>query len=139
MKLLLLSSLMLILILCSLSDIRRRKIPNMLTALILGVGILHMILYGSLLNSLNGLLLPAAPLLLLRRYSRSIGAGDIKLISAVGVWLGGLLNLALFGAACLLCAAVLLLKRTYRQEFPGSVPFAPFLTVPVILTVLIMY
>lgn len=61
MKLLLLSSLMLILILCSLNDIRRRKIPNILTVLILGVGILHMILYGSLLNSLNGLLLPAAP------------------------------------------------------------------------------
>ena len=139
MKLLLLSSLMLLLILCSLSDIRWRRIPNLLAALILVTGILHMILYGSLLNSLSGLLLPGAPLLLLRRHSGSIGAGDIKLISAIGVWLGGLLNVALFGAACLLCAVVLLLKRTYRQEFPGSVPFAPFLAAPVLLTVFIMY
>ncbi|MEK3903589.1 MULTISPECIES: prepilin peptidase [unclassified Paenibacillus] len=139
MKLLLLSSLMLLLTLCSLSDIRRRRIPNLLAALILGTGILHMILYGSLLNSLSGLLLPAAPLLLLRRHSRSIGAGDIKLISAAGVWLGGLLNLVLFGAACMLCALVLLLKRTAGHNLPGSVPFAPFLAVPVILTVFIMY
>lgn len=139
MKLLLLSSLLILLLLCSLNDIRRRKIPNLLAALILGAGILHMILYGSLLNSLSGLLLPAAPLLLLRRYSGSIGAGDIKLIAAVGVWLGGLLNLALFGAACLLCALVLLLKQTVRRQMPGSVPLAPFLAVPVILTVFIMY
>lgn len=139
MKLLLLSSLLILLILCSLSDIRRRRIPNLLAALILGTGILHMILYGSLLNSLSGLLLPAAPLLLSRRYSRSIGAGDIKLISAVGVWLGGLLNLALFGAACVLCALALLLKGTAGHNLPESMPFAPFLAVPVILTVFIMY
>lgn len=139
MKLLLLSSLLILLLLCSLSDIRRRKIPNLLAALILGLGILHMILYGSLLNSLSGLLLPGAPLLLLRRYSGSIGAGDIKLISAVGVWLGGLLNMALFGAACLLCALALLLQRTAGHNIPGSVPFAPFVAVPVILTVFIMY
>lgn len=139
MKLLLLSSLILLLILCSLSDIRRRRIPNLLAALILGAGILHMILYGSLLNSLSGLLLPAAPLILLRRYSGAVGAGDIKLISALGVWLGGLLNVALFGAACLLCALVLLLKRTAGHNIPGSVPFAPFLAVPVLLTVFIMY
>lgn len=139
MKLLLLSGLLILLILCSLSDIRRRKIPNLLAALILGAGILHMILYGSLLNSLSGLLLPGAPLLLLRRYSGSIGAGDIKLISAVGVWLGGLLNVALFVAACLLCALALLLQRTVGHNIPVSVPFAPFLAVPVILSVLIMY
>ncbi|MBT2293159.1 prepilin peptidase [Paenibacillus albidus] len=140
MKLLLLSSLLILLLLCSLSDIRWRKIPNSLVILILGLGVLHMLLYGSVLNSVTGLLLPAAPLLLLRRYYSSIGAGDIKLIATVGVWLGGLLNLSLFMAACLLCALVLLLKRAYTDHFPRSVPFAPFLAIPVIMSILwVMY
>ena len=79
-----------LLALACLSDLRTRRIPNALTFSAAACGLLfHLITGGSTAAawSLGGCLLGAAlffPMFALR----GMGAGDVKLLAAVGAWLG---------------------------------------------------
>ena len=72
------------------ADVRTRKIPNVLTgpAFLLGI-LVHLVLHGTAGagNALLGAVVAGAILLpgWLMRYT---GAGDVKLMAAVGAWLG---------------------------------------------------
>ncbi len=72
------------------ADLRTRKIPNALTgpALLLGVA-MQAYLYGPA-GAWNGLLgaVVAGAILLPGWLMRATGAGDVKLMAAVGAWLG---------------------------------------------------
>ncbi len=84
------------------TDVRTRRIPNALTgpAALLGLAS-HWAIGGSgdLLNALTGLLVAGA-LLLPAWLMRWMGAGDVKLIAAVGAWLGYPQALIAVLAAC---------------------------------------
>ena len=92
-------------------DLRSRRIPNALTLPVLAAGLLH----AALVRGLPGLvdaglasLLLAAPYLLLFAFAGG-GAGDVKLMAAVGAWLGlahGLLALVCVSLAGVLVACV---------------------------------
>ncbi|CDN42911.1 prepilin peptidase [Paenibacillus sp. P22] len=117
---------LLLLLLCSVADIRWRRIPNKWLLLLLLAGIGRQFLSGTPLESLPGILLPSLPLLLLRSWLGRVGAGDIKLLAATGAAAGWLLNLYVFLAACLLALACAALVRVGIKRRIVSVPFAPF-------------
>jgi len=93
------------LLLCAcVSDIRRRRIPNGIAALLAATGIAYSAtasatLGHALLGSISGLLLGLAIWLPLYVF-RWLGAGDVKLFAAAGAWLGPARTLegALIGA-----------------------------------------
>jgi prepilin peptidase CpaA len=81
---------LLVAVLAAWSDVRTRRIPNLLTLPAAGLGlVLHLVLHGreGLFSSLGGL--GVGMLVLLPAYlGRMLGAGDVKLMAALGAWLG---------------------------------------------------
>lgn len=81
----------LLLTVAAVSDVRTRRIPNVLVAFVAASGLLFSVtafgLVGGLKHSLGGLLLGLA--IWLPFYMvRWLGAGDVKLFAAAGAWLG---------------------------------------------------
>ena len=76
--------------LACITDLRSRRIPNLLTFSAAGAGILFHLVSGGVnaaLYSVGGFVLGALlffPLFALR----GMGAGDVKLLAAIGAWLG---------------------------------------------------
>ncbi len=140
-------------------DVRSRRIPNVITgpALLLGVGT-HLVLGGpaGALYSLAGALLAGAILLpgWLLKYT---GAGDVKLMAAVGAWLaypqslyavlaalivGGLISLAVAARRGLLVrslrgAALLIPGLASRIGRSGKEPETTGVYVPFALAILV--
>jgi prepilin peptidase CpaA len=71
-------------------DIRSRRIPNVLTAGAILVAIPYLMLNGGLSSLSRGLLGAGMGLLLFFPYFAlgGLGAGDVKLLAAIGMWLG---------------------------------------------------
>lgn len=106
-------------------DLRSRRIPNLLTvpALVFGLAWCFMLRgTGGLLDSAAGCLVLATPYLVLMMLGG--GAGDVKLMAAVGAWLGlhdGLV--ALFFVACsgaLLALGHIMVRRVMRARAPDQ-------------------
>lgn len=75
------------------SDLRSRRIPNVLTGSLAVLGLLHGAWGGSFGASLLGLLIGffslfVPPLLMRRPVLEVVGGGDIKLMAALGAWYG---------------------------------------------------
>lgn len=87
----------------ALSDLRTRRIPNLLTGpLLLGGWIESAWVCGGqgALDSLAATVLLAAPFVLLFAFAGG-GAGDAKLMGAIGAWLGVVSGVAVLLAVCL--------------------------------------
>jgi len=102
------------------TDLRTRRIPNVLTFTGLLAGLIYAAAvggWGHLGHALAGMLLCAMPFVLLFIFAGG-GAGDAKLMAAVGAWLG--LPLGLLALACVLIAGAVLAigamiwQRSYR-------------------------
>ena len=108
------------------ADVRTRTIPNRLTfpALLLGVA-MHTALNGSagLSSSLAGLGLAGA-VLLPGYLFRWMGAGDVKLMAAVGAWLAWPLALVAVLASLIMGGAISLVvalrRRMLRRALLGA-------------------
>ncbi|MCJ8011833.1 A24 family peptidase [Paenibacillus sp. KQZ6P-2] len=122
----------LLLLLCSYHDLKRRTIPNGFTASILALGLLNSVLDRSIPEAISGILLPALPLMLIRSRTRGIGAGDIKLIAAIGCWIGWLPNLYVFLIACTAALLFAVARKLWSGTRTHSLPFAPFLFLAVL-------
>lgn len=124
-----------LLLAASVWDIRKRIIPDTLSALIFCTGLLAFT-PGRLLGILTGLPLLLAALLACHGQNAGVGGGDIKLTAACGFVLGfpaGTVGLILGLTAC--CTGYLVLKgyhRIHRQPQPlarqTALPMAPFLS-----------
>lgn len=117
-------------IIAAICDINERRIPNWLTVGAAGCAVLAWTIHGSpvcagVLAGLSGL--AAASPNLIR--SRQVGAGDVKLVAALGALLGLSDTLAMLGVGALLALVALLLIRLRGADRrqPASVAFAPFL------------
>ncbi len=118
-----------LLLAASVFDLARQRIPNWLTLLGLLLGLLwHGLTAGGpgLAQSLEGL--GVAGLTLFLWAAKALGAGDVKLLGVVGVWMGPVFLLwTLLGtifAAGLLAIIVIGLRRTSK----GHLPLAPAIT-----------
>ncbi|WP_165279970.1 A24 family peptidase [Paenibacillus protaetiae] len=72
------------------TDLRKQIIPNWLNLFFSGAGLLYHLAAGGWaggLSAFEGMASGAGPLLLLYLF-RGIGAGDVKLFGALGVWVG---------------------------------------------------
>ncbi len=129
----LISFLFTVLILISFIDFRIRLIPNELILLLLCLGILFQILCFSWINLFYALLCMAAAgsvFVVIGRFAgfEQIGAGDVKLIAAIGMVLGyPYIKVALIGmssALLVFCLGGLAVKKLTMQS---TFPFAPFI------------
>ena len=107
-------------------DLAHRRIPNWLTFSGLLLGLFWHIVTGGgpgLVFALEGL--GVAGLTVLLWMAKALGAGDVKLLGVVGVWMGPVFLLwTLLGtifAGALLALAVVVISRTRR----GRLPLAP--------------
>lgn len=109
----------LVLVVSTVTDIRCRRIPNWATfSTILLALVIHCIHNGlpGLLLSLKGLGLGFA-LLLLPHLLGGIGAGDVKLLAAVGAVLGPDQTFLVFLFTAIIGGIVALVTMAYRKEF----------------------
>ena len=100
-------------------DLRQRRIPNALTFPLLGSGIAYSAWVGGLsgaAGSLGGCLLAALPFVVLFLYAGG-GAGDAKLMGAIGAWLGVSLSVVALLAVVLVGAALGLAQAAWHKRF----------------------
>ncbi|MFM7843467.1 MAG: prepilin peptidase [Planctomycetota bacterium] len=118
----------------SIFDLRRRRIPNRLVVI---AGLTGLIARGllqggeGLLQSSLGLLAGAAwwwPFW----YRRWVGAGDLKLLAAIGTWVGPATTLPVFVLSAQMLGAVELVRRALRRSWK-RIPVAPVMLVALIL------
>jgi prepilin signal peptidase PulO-like enzyme (type II secretory pathway) len=127
-------------------DINTKRIPNaLILAMIAGWLLLITTMVfidieigaGVFIDSIYGLLLGGGLFLLVYLLSRKgLGGGDVKFMSAAGLYLGfsGTIPAILFGTiiAALTGLVLILLKKINRKD---SIPLAPFLFIGIIITV----
>ena len=110
---------------CAVFDWRSRRVPNALTLPAIVVGLsLHGLFGGAsgILFSLKGLALGAG-LFLIPYCLGGMGAGDVKLMGALGAWLGSSLTLTVFlvsTSLAVLATAMILLVGMLSRGY-GSV------------------
>ena len=97
-------------------DLKSRRIPNVLTLPLLAAGIIVAVVQNDLKSSLLAAVLLGVPYILLFLFAGG-GAGDAKLMLAVGSWLGlksGITALICISACALVMA---LLKAAFERQF----------------------
>jgi len=97
-------------------DLKSRRIPNVLTLPLLAAGIIAAVVQDDLKSSLLAAGLLGLPYILLFLFAGG-GAGDAKLMAAVGSWLG--LSSGIVALVCIsVCAlAMALLKAAFEKQF----------------------
>lgn len=105
-------------------DLKRRILPNWLTVGSLGVAILyHTVTSGTsgLVHSLSGFAVGFSLLLVLWLIGGG-GGGDVKLMGAVGAWLGAPMTLIVFLLSAFLGLLSLVVMVTFQAISRGSKP-----------------
>lgn len=104
------------------TDYRHHRVPNWLTASVLAAGLVGQSLVGGwrgFEQGLLGILAGGGPLLVLWMM-RGMGAGDVKLMAAVGAWLGPELALQALVVGILaggaMAVGVIALRGAWRQS-----------------------
>ena len=137
--------------LASVSDLSSRTIPNARTAaaalaaapLVASAPDLPAAIGRSISGAAIVVALLAAAAFLFRRVHGcdGVGAGDIKLLGALGLWAGPVGGLAVVGASCLIAlagrAAVLWVRQSASRVAlcrDGSMPMAPAISAAALLT-----
>jgi prepilin peptidase CpaA len=87
-------------LIAAITDVWKFKVYNALTLPLLGTGILYHAVYGNLGDSLLGVLFGFGALVALHVIG-GMGAGDVKLMAALGAWLGMPLTFYVFIASSL--------------------------------------
>jgi prepilin peptidase CpaA len=109
---------------CLVSDVRNRRIPNWLTVPVLGLGLLAHTVAGlaagegwsRLLLSLGGFATGFGILFVLWLFGGG-GGGDVKMMSALGAWLGATLTVQAFLASAA-ATVVIVLVLSFQAAIP---------------------
>lgn len=115
---------------CGVSDVRNRTISNRSIILLLCLGLVHMgyiLLYGGVLwQYLVGLLL-SIPFFIVW-FRNGIGAGDVKLIAAAGLYLGLLNTLTAFVLMIPVFTGLLAWSWLKYRTLKRRIPLAPVIS-----------
>jgi len=127
------------LIIISIIDLRHKIIPDFMVVFALVIGIMFSLLArASLLDTILGMLAGGGIMLLLALIPNAMGGGDIKLMFAIGAFLG--LNRTLWALALafiissIISIALILFKIKGTKDY---IPFGPFLSLGSIISLLI--
>lgn len=115
---------------CSMTDIRKREIPLLVTGGMMALGLIMQILFGKIswLMWGGGILLGVCLAGVSRITNEALGYGDCLCVMAVGACLGAVQNMELFLAGLTLAAifsAGLLASGKADRKY--KLPFLPFL------------
>lgn len=128
-----------ILLIISVIDLERQKIPNLFVALILAWALLWQLLHPaqSWTDAALGMLAGGGVALLIALLSRGgMGGGDIKLFAVAGFLAGWLDLILIFALAVFLGAftgVILILLR--KKNSKSALPFGPFIALSYFLTI----
>lgn len=111
-------------LLASWIDYAQRRVPNWLNASLIVVGFVVQAAYFGASGVWTGALglLTGFGLLIVPWLMHGMGAGDVKLMAAIGVWLGPLLTLYSFAVGALIggVAAVVMIVSTGRLKMASA-------------------
>jgi prepilin peptidase CpaA len=95
-------------------DLRHRRIPNWLTLAMAVSGLAQSLLPGTHLSPGSAVLglLTGVGLLIVPFVLQALGGGDVKLLGAVGAWLGPWLTLEVFVVCCVVGMVIVLAQAT---------------------------
>lgn len=126
---------------CSYTDIRKRIVSNMTAILLLCLGIAHTVLIA--LTLIPWWTYPAGMALavpfLLAWLKGHIGAGDVKLVLVIGLYLGLLNTVIAFAMMVPLLAVLMFRSQIKNKTLKGAIPLAPVLAFGVIGAVVLGY
>ena len=130
-----------VLVWCSYTDIRKHIVSNMTIILLLCLGITHtvfMALTGSVWWVYPVGMVVAVPFFLawLRGH---MGAGDVKLVMVIGLYLGLLNTIIAFALMITLLAVLMIRSKINNKALKGAIPLAPVLAFGVIGAVALGY
>lgn len=114
-------------VVAAMTDLASRQIPNWLTVPLLVGGLLHAFVRGSWAGLADGsaaMLIMATPYLILYFFQLRGGAGDAKLMGAIGTWLGmvnGMVALAFVCAAGVVLALLYAAMHGYARQAIANV------------------
>lgn len=114
---------------CSYTDIRERIVSNVTIALLLCLGIAHtvfMALVGSTWWTYPAGMVLAVPLFL-TWLKGHIGAGDVKLVLVIGLYLGLLNTVIAFTLMVPLLVILMVRSQIKTNTIKGAIPLAPVL------------
>lgn len=118
------------LVIISFHDLKRRIIPNHWVLILVISGFAVSVINQSMSFALLGMIIPALPLLIAKYGLRFyIGAGDIKLLSALGAWLGWYTNLYVLLSGSLAALIYVVWNKVFLHRTSHSIPFGPFLSI----------
>lgn len=114
---------------CSYTDMRTRTISNMAVILLLCLGVIHTVLIGLTNNAWwpypAGMAL-AVPFLFVW-LKNGIGAGDVKLLMGIGLYLGLINTLIAFALMVPVITALIIRLWIQKKTLKQRIPFAPLL------------
>ncbi len=132
-------------------DLKEQIIPNRLNLLIFEVGLVFVVLQGFTniniaLNMLLGMIVGAGIFLLITLLGgiiagkEAMGMGDVKLMGALGLFLG-MQNIIVISVLSFLIGAIvsiiyMIIKRTSTDTY---IPFGPFIVISTIITIFVPF
>lgn len=118
-----------LLIWCAYTDMRTRTVPNTAVVLLISLGLVHMVLVG--LSGSAWWPYPAGLSLAIPFFivwlKGGMGAGDVKLLMGIGLYLGLVSTLISFALMLPMLIACMIYSLRKHRTLRHAIPFAPVL------------
>ena len=130
-----------LLVWCAYTDCKKRTVSNLLIALLLCLGLVHMAII--LLADNTWWQHPAGLLLsipfLITWYKNDMGAADVKLIMVIGLYLGLMNTLVSFALMVPILAISMVCTWLKKRTLKCRIPLAPVLAFGAVATIVLRY
>ena len=126
---------------CSVSDLKKREIPNAAILLMQGLAAAHLIgavCRGKAWNEYPIGALLAIPFFIAWKKGL-FGGGDVKLLFAIGLYLGVSLTLISLTFALVICIGMIIWRAVSRRGIRVRLPLAPVLSIGAVMAVALNY
>lgn len=126
---------------CAYTDIRTRTVPNQAIVLLLCLGLVHTVLIG--LSGNAWWLYPTGVVLVVPFFivwlRGGMGAGDVKLVMGIGLYLGVMSTLIAFAFMVPVLIGLMVRSWLKAKTLKSAIPFAPVLALGTGGVILVSY